>query len=204
MHEEGTKLGWLKREITAWRESFMNTPVKTIILAFFLVILIGLGSIAPRAVNDVYSTYVHQTPQRPFSNRQTIYSNIIPFNYDIIDLDHSGSLTPSPNNEQFSLSTEGICSPNNKPLIDYSSGIVLILNLPVILSSHDFQNPSKSGRGISFEPSLPSNYFIFKLGDTKEISTEGRKFLVTLSLINDLSTTKNGPYFSYVFDINEK
>jgi hypothetical protein len=202
--DDGTKIGWFKREITAWREAFINNPLKTIVLGFALVVLIGLSSIAPRAFNDLYSLLIHQKPEEPFSATKIIYSNFVPFDYDIIDLDKSGTLTPSPYNKYFDLSSKDICSSNNKSLIDYSQGIVLILNLPVTLSSRDFQDPSKLARGITFEPPPQSSYFTFKLGATKEISSGGRKFLVTLSRINDLSTPENGEYYSYVFDINEK
>ena len=192
-----TKLRWLKREITAWREGFMNDTKKTVFLAFVLVLLLGLASVAPRAFDDAYSWIFHQKPQNPFSSTQTIYSNLIPLEHDVIELDKSGTLIPSPYNLPFVSNSQGVCAPGGKPLIGYSKGIVLILNAAPILSARE-------GRQMSFPLPPPSNYFVFEVGKGLTIKTNERVFFVTLSRINDLSTKENGEYYSYVFDIVEK
>ena len=179
----------------------MNSPTKTFFLGLALVLLFGLArsDIVPHIFNDMYSAVSHQPPKNPFLGTQTIYSNFIPLEHDIIDLDKSGTLIPSPYNFPFGLTPQGLCTTTGKPLVDYSQGIVLILNAAPTLSSRS------NGRGMSFHPPLASNYFTFQSGTTKNIETsDGRVFLVTLSYINDLSTEKNGSYFSYVFNINEK
>lgn len=197
MDSGDTRFAWIKREITAWRQGFMTNPLKTLFLGLGLVVLIGLGAIAPRVFNDMYSSFVHQAPQNPFSGTQTIHSNPIPFDYDIIDLDKAGTLTPSPNNARYSITQAGQCSISEEPLIDQSLGIVLILNAAPILSS----NPT---RGMQWRPPADSQLFTFTVGTTHTIKTGERVFTVTLSRINDLSTKENGAYFSYVFNINEK
>ena len=136
-----------------------------------------------------------------FRGTRTIYSNFVPVETDIIDLDHSGTLTPSPLNLPFSLSPKGICVPTGPAPIDYPQGIVLVLDITPVLSS----NPQgKLKRSINFNPPPNSNFFTFKVGETHKIKTSNERiFFVKLSRINDLSTKKNGQYFSYVFDMNE-
>jgi len=197
MENGDTKLGGLKRELTAWRKEFMSSPPKTILLGLGIVLFVGLVSIAPRAFNDVYSVIFYQTPQNPFSDTQTIYSNFVPLEHDIIDLDNAGTLTPSPYNLLYSLNSEEICTSTGNQKVGYSEGIVLILNVAPTLSSQGI-------RRISFRLPPDSSYFTFESGITHTIKTNERIFLVTLSHINDLSTEKNGLYFSYVFKINEK
>ena len=176
----------------------MNNPYKTIGLGFAFVILIGLGSVAPRAFNDIYSKVFPPALQNPFQDEKIIHSNFIPLENDIIDLGLAGTLIPSPYNLTFSLDSEGVCVSTETPSVDYSKGIVLILNIAPTLTSRS------EGRGISFRPPPASDYFTFEGGTTHEIKTNGRTFLVTLSHINDLSTEENGPYFSYPFKISEK
>ncbi len=204
--KETTSLSKYQSELDAWSKLVRDRPFYTFFLVLGIVFLIGLGSIAPRAAGDLYSIVVRPAPQNPFSNTQITYSNIVPQASDIIELDHAGTLTPSPYNvPHYTLSPEGACSTNGNSLA-YSQGIVLILNVSPTFSSHDVEDASKPARGITFNPNtIPaSHYFSFELGTTHKISTDGRTFKVTLSRINDLTTKKNGTYFSYVFDINEQ
>ena len=199
MGKDTTKFGAIEREFAAWRKGFMKNPWRTALIGLLIVILIGLGSIAPRAFNDLYSWILPSPTENPFSETQIIYSNYVPIESDKLDLDRSGSLIPAPNNfiAPFYASPEGQCIVPSEETLPYSQGIVLIRNTPTIFGE----------KITTFIPPSESDYFIFHLGDSHEVTTGGRAFQVTLSHMNDLTTEENAPYggyFSYTFDIREK
>lgn len=201
-----TFLSKSKREILSWWESFKTKPFPTVLIGFLIIVFFGLLSIAPRAANDLYSLAFHQSPQNPFKEKRIIYSNIIPTENDVISLGGSGHLTPSPYNAtSIKPAPNGACQIEGITL-NYSEGIVLILNARYVLSSLDPSDLSKRVRVISLVKESPKeNYLTFKLGDNKKITTEdGRIFSVTLANMTNLSTNENGSYYSYSFEIIEK
>ena len=201
---EGTKHSAFEREFQAWSQGFMTKPQRTFCLGLMVVVLTGLVFIAPRMANDAYSYFFPAPLENPFKTTQIIYSNIIPNSTDVIDLDHAGSLTPAPGNVIEMVMSDGVCIPKETPL-DYSQGIVLILNAAASFAAHDLTDPSKPSRSVSWvSPPPPSSYITFKPQVTKEIVTNKRRFSVTLARILNLTTVENGVYYGYVFDIVEQ
>lgn len=200
----------VKKEVNQVQKYFgmkkSDTPV--FIIYFFIVGVFFIGLI----LGIILLVKQIHTPNSPppqsgahvlFKKTQTVYSNIVPTTDDIIDLDYAGNLIPAPYNVPFvQSSSSGVCAPQGE-ILPYSQGIVLVLNLAPLISSHDFKDPDVPARAIAYNQPPLSSYFTFRPGDEKEITTGGRTFLVKLSRMEDLTTAKNGYYFSYIFDINE-
>ena len=167
----------------------------------WLRILAGLGAliIFLGAIWTATASFRDNRPATPFKGQVTIYSNIPAQETDIIDLDHSGKLTPAPNNftAPFVVAPDGQCTPTSNEVLSYSQGIVLVLNVPTIFGTEKTY----------FMPPKASDYTIFRLGELHEIKTiDGRRFRLTLSSMKNLTTDENkvyGGYFSYTFDIIE-
>ena len=196
--EDKTVFGTVEQAADIWWERMKRDPKKTLLKSILVLFIIAAAVVALQWVGWYFGPH---EPRNLFKATQTIHSNVVPNESDIIDLDHAGTLTPSPYNVPFALSSEGVCVPDGT-ILPYSQGIELVLNITPTLRT--VREASGGSREITFKPPVASNYFPFKPGTEKEISTNGRKFLVTLSRINDLSTPENGEYYSYVFNINEK
>lgn len=174
---------------------------------FYAIIeIIGIFTSTIIVIGGIHLTligigFIHSAPSNPYSNTQTVYSNIVPNKGDGINLDNSGNLIPAPANAVFKVS--GTSCVMASAQLPYSQGIMFALNVTPFFSSHE--TDGSPARIINFLPPPPSDYYTFTLDKpTQTIKTGGRTFLVTLTDIADLSTKKNGEYYSYTFDINEK
>lgn len=192
-------LGWKKSDTPAW---IIYCSALALVPVGFIFGLIKLGREALTADSPPQES-ISRELHILFRKTQTVHSNIVPTTDEIIDLDHAGNLMPAPYNVPLMLSSSGSCTQQGD-ILPYPQGMVLVLNVAPLMSSHDFKNPNIPARAMAFNAPPLSNYFAFTPGVTKEITTGGRTFLVKLSRMEDLTTQKNGPYFSYTFDIDEK
>jgi len=198
------KYGHAERLYDSAMTALRTNPRKFFKVIGFYGLVLFVGGIVLALPNFAVSYLSsNKTDQKTlFKTTKTIYSNGIPVESDIINLNGSGTLTPSPGN---ALKLSNICTPAASTF-PYSDGMVLILNASFTLRDTYATANASPYRGMKFgdSPLSESNFFIFKSGATHNISTQGRTFAVTLSRMNDLSTEKDGPYYAYVFDVNEK
>ena len=108
----------------------MTRPLVTMLVGIVIILIIGIGSITPRAFNDLYDLAFPPALENPYSSERTVHANWIPVEGDIINLDNAGTLTPAPANARLVQVADGMCAPGEQ-VLDYSKGILMILNSPV-------------------------------------------------------------------------